>query len=320
MNKDVIVEIGSYLNPLDKYNFLIALKFYDMIKQHIIHEINSRLMDVFGNQLANFKQCMKETGSMISGSFILQCILKEEWKNSDIDIYVPMIGNTIYMPKAEQKGETIYMKSNVDNFMHYQMHFDGHHDNYAIHDYIKYVRTYFNNTQHIQIIGVDIEKDTLLSFVNETFDFSICKNIYDGKGNLILSNLHDIYHKTLNFNSTRSSSSSIDRYYKYQNRGFVFKNKDLLTYHDLKPTNVYVYREKQKDVPSKYQDFMKHLFGDTIECPLTYEIKHRYHPEKCTRSCIIRFLDEGIKHKHIDQPYLDRRHGHKEDDHIFICI
>lgn len=317
----MIVEICSYLNLLDKYNFLIALKYYDMIKQHIINEINHRLMNIFGNQLSDFKQCMKNTGSIISGSFILQCILKEDW-NSDIDIYVPMIGNTIYPPSGN-KDETNFIKSDVDNFMYYQMNFKGRHDIYAdLNSVIKYVRNYYKQNQIIQIIGIDIARHDVSTFINDTFDFSICKNAYyfDGKDNLVLSNLNNIYHKMLNFESKNAVQSSISRYYKYQKRGFVFKNKNSLTYDDLKPKNTYIYRSPPNAIKdtSRLETLMKQLFGSNIiDYHCTRAINERWYTKTCSDSCVIHFLDEGINHTHINKPL---KYGNKEDDHLFIHI
>ena len=63
------------------------------IKSLIIKEINSRLFEIFKNKLSDFKKSLVSTGAMISGSFILQCILNEKWRKYDIDIYLPIKNN-----------------------------------------------------------------------------------------------------------------------------------------------------------------------------------------------------------------------------------
>jgi hypothetical protein len=60
-----------------------------------MNKINNRLLSIFGNRLPALKKIMQKTGCVISGSFIIQCLLDETWKNTDIDFYVPMPGNKI---------------------------------------------------------------------------------------------------------------------------------------------------------------------------------------------------------------------------------
>jgi hypothetical protein len=59
------------------------------INQVLINKINDRLKYIFQDQYDNFKLALKTDKAVISGSFIIQCILGETWSNSDIDIYVP---------------------------------------------------------------------------------------------------------------------------------------------------------------------------------------------------------------------------------------
>src|SRR5438128_2481895 len=112
--QDIIYNISEYLAPIHVYNFTKTCKYYMTtveIKLVIIKEINRRLTIIFGDKLAGFKNVMRDTCSMISGSFILQCILGEYWDKSDIDIFVPANGNDI------TKLESGYLKSDMDDFM-----------------------------------------------------------------------------------------------------------------------------------------------------------------------------------------------------------
>lgn len=337
---DIINVIASYSEPKDAYNLLKIFNLDNIIKQNIINEINTRLYEIFGDKYNKLKSLMADTGCVISGSFIIQCILKENWEGADIDIYVPMRGNDIYDPenfylfndhgKTYDEDQTHYMKSDVDDFMYNKMYFDGAHANYdsQINGRIIYVRDYTVHDRRIreqrfqgvprkqyktiQIIGVDIDKYSTKSFIDETFDFSICKNMYyyDGKDNIILSNLDDIFNKTLDFVSSRLLSSSIARYHKYKKRGFTFKNKDLLTYDDLKHSDkLTTICRKANYVNEEY--IKNDFFGDNLiviydnKCPCSssfekYFLNDKSHINcpKCDDECIVNFHNPDIKHNH----------------------
>lgn len=59
---------------------------------HCINNINKKLGEIFGDQLNTFKTYLQESGAVISGSFIVQCILDEYWTDSDCDVFVPVKG------------------------------------------------------------------------------------------------------------------------------------------------------------------------------------------------------------------------------------
>lgn len=246
--KENIEEIISYLKPKDCYHFTLTCKLYHNnfdIKQSLINEINNRLGCIFGDKMNDFKEMLMSIGCFISGSFIIQCLLDEYWPKSDIDIYVPMIGNQVYYP------DDMFMKTDVDDFMYYEMDFDGWHDSVdlgeylgkgtKIHDCLKYVRTYVipDGKYDIQIIGLDISRSLkeIKDFVDETFDFPICKNIYyyDRKECVLLNDMGKTFEKETVFRVGKNSKLTIKRYHKYNSNGIVFTNKDNLTYNDIKP-------------------------------------------------------------------------------------
>ena len=59
-----------------------------MDKEYIIKKILNRLQTALGPIYDDFIDMMKNQNIVISGSFILQCIYNEKWKNSDIDLFV----------------------------------------------------------------------------------------------------------------------------------------------------------------------------------------------------------------------------------------
>lgn len=327
--KENIQEIIKFLKPKDCYHYTVTCKTYYNnfnIKQNVIDEINNRLLGIFGTKLNDFKSLLQRTGSFISGSFIIQCLLDEYWTNSDIDIYVPMLDNEVYYPS------NMYMKTDVDNFMYYDMGFDGIYDGFElgayrdkgtkINDCLKYVRNYITNKNYkIQIIGLNIDKSLseMKQFVNETFDFPICKNIYynDVKEYIVLNNVYHMVNKETVFQTGKIMSLTIKRYYKYKRNGFVFTNKDNLTYHDIITKHDryqnYGYALSYVNRLSKDKNYInQNIFKccryknyDTVEKFLgrsIIKIEHTsYDQYKCIPDeCIINFIDSKINHIHYD--------------------
>lgn len=55
----------------------------DYVSKKTIGRINKRMTDILGEEWNKLKNIMEETGDIISGSFVLQCILNESWDKSD---------------------------------------------------------------------------------------------------------------------------------------------------------------------------------------------------------------------------------------------
>lgn len=324
--KENIQELIKFLKPKDCYHFTVTCKIYYNnfnIKQNVIDEINNRLLCIFGSKINEFKNMLQRTGSFISGSFIIQCLLDEHWTNSDIDIYVPMLNNEVYYPS------NMYMKTDADNFMYYDMKFDGYYNGVELGEYrdkgvkindcLKYIRNYNNKQYKIQIIGLNISKSLseIKQFVNETFDFPICKNIYyhDMKECLVLNNVYQIMNKETVFQTGKIMSLTIKRYHKYKHHGFVFTNKDNLTYHDIITKydryQAYGHGISYINILSKDRGYInENIFKcsrynnyDTIEKFLGHAIMYvnpvQGCPYKCiTDECIIYFIDSKINHAH----------------------
>lgn len=318
--KENIQEIIQYLKPKDCYHFALSCKIYHNnfnIKQNLINEMNQRLLCIFGDKLDNFKNIFQQYGCFISGSFIIQCLLDEHWPNSDIDIYVPLIGNLVYYP------DDMHMKTDVDNFMFYTMGFDGYYDGREVGEYrkngtklndcLQYVRNYESKYYNVQIIGLEIGKSVndIKDFVNKTFDFPICKNIYyyDRKEYVLLHNLDNIFKKETLFQTGKLMSLSIKRYHKYKNNGILFTNKNDLTYNDIITTRDnyynndlstkhrgYVYNNIYKATDLDY-DKIASFFGPNIKYKKRTRTREQYN---CIlEECLIHFVDDKVKHLHM---------------------
>lgn len=333
--EDVIGIIANYLSPIDNYHLTLTNKFfhkYVNVKTSIVKMINNRLSEIFAEQVDDFKKYMKENDCIISGSFVLQCILGEYWPNSDIDLCVLA---------SDQKYLSIE-KFLLNSFAEYGNNGDGYTSNQ-----VSWVRNYFNR-DNIQVIAINMYQEQeiynlnnffddkfvsnielLKIFVDEMADFAVYKNIYyhDGNDHLILNNLNDIFTRTTNYVCKYPIKESLERYHKYSERGFTFPNKNLLSFKDF--DSYFVRVGLNKNYTSSTDEVIK-FFGDNIS-----NIKIRnfqrdeeskcvdgnfpsYHPNDgiCyVKSCIVKFLNSSLHHCHLEVGY---RPDCRENDFIII--
>ena len=79
---------------MDLYNLAQTCKRFQKqikmvhMKKSVHHEVQRRMGHICGNKWNTISKVMKKSGAIISGSFVLQCIMGEQWNGSDIDIYV----------------------------------------------------------------------------------------------------------------------------------------------------------------------------------------------------------------------------------------
>jgi hypothetical protein len=92
LSGDAFVSIQQFLSIIDLYNLMLSCKYFvkilrkNIIKK-VIFEIDRRLQFIFKENYDDFKMTMHNSGAIIGGSFITQCILNEHWAGSDIEIY-----------------------------------------------------------------------------------------------------------------------------------------------------------------------------------------------------------------------------------------
>uniref|UniRef100_A0A6C0CBV1 Uncharacterized protein n=1 Tax=viral metagenome TaxID=1070528 RepID=A0A6C0CBV1_9ZZZZ len=246
---NVIVPI---LIPIDLYHLAQTCKSCQKkikishVKKSVINEINRRLYNIFNDDFDDFKSAMRGSGAIISGSFIIQCILGEYWRDSDIDIYV----NTKMFEDFHNPNHMTYdflNKKSEDSDL------SEHEDSVSDANILKYMtrKNYFLehtalnydglpayiidfkvHKTKIQFIGVP-ERNIVMHIINN-YDFDICKNaykfddIFDGETNLFIYRLNDIFCRCTNFAPKSNLERNIKRYLKYHRRGFNFYsyNKD----------------------------------------------------------------------------------------------
>lgn len=225
--EDILIHNGpKFLLPLDLYKLRFTNKFYLdnitllTIKQSILRQINLRLSSIFGDKLDEFKKLLNDTKGAISGSFIVQCILDEYWNNSDIDIYFPCPTET-----SPDIGDFFTKVMHLKNSSYDS---DEMHNNISKNN-IYMITNYEYNGKILQLMYMDIPYDheLLWEFIIDNFDFDFCANIYyidNAEECVKISKFNNIIRKTdkfsIKFESIQRIMASMDRYYKYTNRGF----------------------------------------------------------------------------------------------------
>ncbi len=258
---DVYIHLFPYLLHQDIYllswcNKSLKLLIIDLLKSYLICKINNKLLQIFGNSFLQFKQLLKESAVVISGSFVLETILDENY-DGDIDMY--QVG---YCER--------YKFSDLDKYMYTAGNISGStnmiEDDGWIHCYgplfntgseiIRKITNYTINGKKVQIVHLDdncsnIENDekqlintnTQITRFNKIrqhvadFDFDICKSIYyrDDKGDhLEIDYIDNIFAKNTPFKfKTTGMVSSVGRAKKYSERGFKFNIENFITSNEV---------------------------------------------------------------------------------------
>lgn len=91
LSRNILFKIGTYCTPIEFMTFTSNYNNRErLFKTVLCRKLNSRLCEIFGKDFEQFKKLLAKNNGVISGSFILQCILGVMWIGSDIDIYVPI--------------------------------------------------------------------------------------------------------------------------------------------------------------------------------------------------------------------------------------
>jgi hypothetical protein len=316
--------ISKYLTPKD----ILHLGFADTllrsklnllyIHSQIKKRVFERLRIIFREDYKEFINTMIKTNAIISGSFIIQCVLNEYWDNSDIDIYVSN-NNTLQKGKwnwNDAGGASNHFNSvSSGNSLVLHRLFSNISKNTYLSDYktfgnhIEAIVNYeLYNDSKIQVINVNTSDDYTLRDHNRNTGFDICKNILrfnkDKSMFLEFKNLKDIIYRRSLF-----SILEIDDFYyrieKYSKRGFYFKpkfNKTLYLeyimlhfngYHSLQ-TN---FREDTyHKLTKKQKSFQEeiHLSPDYINGKYYGDLP----PYNCGVNCPVKLLFRDARHYH----------------------
>jgi hypothetical protein len=182
---------------------------------------------------------MTDGKAVLSGSFILQVILSEDWNQSDIDIFIPVEG--ICSEEWKDRTKSLPWFSPFEIFAYTSMSEEigesgdqlRPHGKYFIQAETKISRTvsFDLDGKLLQLIAIRLlpDFDFIKNFLNGTFDLDVCKNFFSyqkdqNDGNirpiLHISYLMQIITKQTFYRMTEPNHRCIDRIIKYKKRGF----------------------------------------------------------------------------------------------------
>ena len=223
------------------------------------------------NKYQEFVEAMIKDNAVISGSFIIQMILDEKWEGSDIDIFssAPNLSKK-NMPAEYRSVRFGELFTLIEHVLYSDMTPDeydtdlGHWARIANEEdlsdggkligngcparyralfgkrnLVRSVREYplskARETELDSFQIITVHKDTnIRNFVNEAFDFDICKNVFQyvscpsnmtnqrAKMYLRLSKPLEIVDRVTGFKATSDLRTSLARCKKYMARGFKF--------------------------------------------------------------------------------------------------
>jgi len=269
MDLDILGEVLSYLKPVDIYKLSLTSKYYHRninVENYIVKEINRRLYDIFNDKLDQFIILLKQLKAVISGSFIIQCILGEYYNGSDIDVFIPH--------NYDQDHLISFMKENGECFISEE---GAEYEYMCINNVIDFK---FLTNQRIQFIILD-KKETINSYIDEYFDFEICKNSWDCN-NIKIKNISNLSNKVIDLKNIKYTDNLRDRYQKYKDREFTFINEKFMNLE-----NINIYRNPDCNHSSN-------LVPDDIICHYSY--LYIYNDKE---HCIFDIIFNEYIHQHV---------------------
>ena len=223
-------EIAPYLQFVDLYRLKCCNKYLSRccnLQSKLSNGISKRLCDIFEDNSNEFKALLEQTGAIVSGSFILQSILNENW-NSDLDLYVPMhqrekLCNFLY--------KNIVMRNKYDDGYCWTLE-DLQYDDMQTckiiyHPKIRVCNRYRIDKHKAKIKLWTVDDDHLETFITNTTDLDICRNVYGitgGNEYVKVFRIDQIIDKRTEFKVGKYFTAGLERYFKYQARGFTFTN------------------------------------------------------------------------------------------------
>lgn len=202
----------------------------------VVSLVEKRLNEIVGEDLMPFlKQAMRDSRAVLTGSFVLQCILGEKWNDSDIDFFIPQ--GALRAPTGTQTSE-------MDNWLYaegkqmeravvtsrlpeglYEDIFTGGTKR------IQVIRDYWLKGTKFQLVHTDMpDPETLRDWVVEEFDFSVVRNAVwldsKNKWQWHVSDWNAIETRSFQFSATKNVIGSLKRREKYEERGFDIRYCD----------------------------------------------------------------------------------------------
>jgi len=204
-------------------------------------KIIGRRLLTLGLDLDTLSIDMKESQALLSGSFLLQCVLGETWSKSDVDFFVPAAhyiadwGLKRHMWLWIKGDETRMSKST-----HQYVQFSDEYDNVSL------AVTVYNyaaselgmESPDLQVIVMNAttsasespyrtlrgKMDAFRELAIERFDLDFCKISFDGN-NLVTHHIHAIRTKSAPLPRESWRPDLKTRVTKYRDRGFTIEDE-----------------------------------------------------------------------------------------------
>lgn len=195
--------------------------------------VTNRLKEIMDHQqFVQFTQAMRQSGAVLTGSFVLQAILGERWPESDIDFFVPE--GRLRAPSGTQTSE-------LDNWLFAagvykergrlaaKLPGGTYHDVITGGEKtITMLRDYWLNDVKFQLVHINRPSTgDVCSWIETEFDFSIVKNSVwvdpHGQWQWRVADWNAIETKSFAFQINRHLASSLRRRAKYEARGFEIR-------------------------------------------------------------------------------------------------
>lgn len=218
----LIYNLEEYVTPIELRNLKHVSKYFyknitsDNFERVIIKSIYKQLHNILKSQYNKFIKHMTQNNAVISGSFIIQCILGKYYEGSDIDVYS-------FLDTTKKTFFDIIDKEELTATQHMV---------FAEYDELPNIGEILNihlkngfYLQNIQLHNISSFGE-LKEFIIKDFDFNICKNLFtiiNGKPKLYIHNLTRILNKTEVISTLQIDEKTKIRIEKYILRGFTFK-------------------------------------------------------------------------------------------------
>lgn len=243
MSYDILYNITQYSDA----SFLKTLYYTNVETREIVlrrtkylrvqglERILAELLRIMGNdkqQLKEFLDALYKTKAVISGSFILQCLINEPHKKcwegtSDIDIYIPFNTSEEWLFDAEHPLFKFFRKDGIVTMTEYITYPE------MLDMLSKRIYEIVMNGEKFQLIGINMVDKLQVDatkWIQQTFDYDFLKNVFSVSENGPTLSIYDLYGvmtKSGKFNLSLAGGylyTGILRYQKYSGRGFTFIN------------------------------------------------------------------------------------------------
>lgn len=208
-----------------------------MATKAIMFQVIRRLSDVFGDLWSDFRNELARSRALISGSFLIQCILNETWSwpESDIDIYASHVDDKYYFESHLTDKST-----NLDTWLLKNLiptdHIGSTYTNskhilgvrsFRFYKLVSGKRKFIDfYTYPIQSITLNFPTNKINDYIDSKFDFDICKNVFGVSENGVpyvqVCNLRQILERKIELTEKDVKRIDYKRRIKYENRGFMF--------------------------------------------------------------------------------------------------